>query len=316
MTTLSMDIHPQTPRDSVQSPPPSSVAVFLQYLTVEEEDQISQQFQGHRWRHNMQVMWSGVPRECAQRWADERKMQTLTTAMGPLMMTEHSLCLKSKKSPKRWSKYMKGASAVFALHISKGEKITVLSPPPPHRLHPSGLTNYQAIEEPILKGELGGDAVSRIEMAHPTVKGAENFCYQVWPVDETHTWVTKFGMLPLRKQCWRTVKSFTFPQACNASKMAVNHQSLAHGTDVRDIASQGTPKASDKGDQSSPEVVQSDRDNQWRIPEKVEFREVTTNKPKRGTNEGIVASKKKVKREKNMATMAKKQKVTKAKKVR
>jgi hypothetical protein len=50
--------------------------------------------------------------------------------------------------------------------------------------------------------------------------------------------------------------------------------------------------------------------------EKVEFREVTNNKPKRGTKEGTVASKKKAKREKNVATTAKKQKVTKAKKVK
>ena len=136
-------------------------------------------------------------------------------------------------------------------------------------------------------------------------------------INETHTWIAKFGMLPLRKQCWRTVKSFTFPQACNASKIAVNLQSLAHSTDVRGIARQSrTPKASDKGDQSSPEAVQSDQDDQWMNPEKVEFREVKNNKPKRGTKEGIVASKKKAKREKNVATTAKKQKVTKAKKVR
>jgi len=85
----------------------------------------------------------------------------------------------------------------------------MLSPPPPERFHPSGQTNYQAIEEPILKGEIGGSAVSRIEMVHPTVKGAENFCYQIWLVDETRTWITKFGMLALKKQCWRTVKLIT-----------------------------------------------------------------------------------------------------------
>jgi len=66
--------------------------------------------------------------------------------------------------------------------------------------------NYQAIKEPNLKGKIGGNAVLRIEMVHPTVKGAENFSYQIWPVEETRTWIAKLGMPTLRKRCWRTVK--------------------------------------------------------------------------------------------------------------
>ncbi|OJJ29603.1 hypothetical protein ASPWEDRAFT_81537, partial [Aspergillus wentii DTO 134E9] len=68
---------------------------------------------------------------------------------------------------------IKGASALFAWHICEGEEVTVLTPPPPCRFHPSGFTSYQVIEEPILKG------------AHPDVKGAEDFRYQIWPVDKT-----------------------------------------------------------------------------------------------------------------------------------
>jgi hypothetical protein len=64
-------------------------------------------------------------------------------------------------------------------YISRGEKVTVISPPPPERFHPSGQTNYQAIEEPIVKGMLGTSAISRIKMVHLTVKGAENFYYQI-----------------------------------------------------------------------------------------------------------------------------------------
>ncbi|KGQ00967.1 hypothetical protein PAAG_12340 [Paracoccidioides lutzii Pb01] len=48
-----------------------SVSEFPPYLTIEEEDQISQQFQRDTWGRNRQVMWSGVPRELAQEWADE-----------------------------------------------------------------------------------------------------------------------------------------------------------------------------------------------------------------------------------------------------
>ncbi|PVH67949.1 hypothetical protein DL98DRAFT_397851, partial [Cadophora sp. DSE1049] len=158
-----------------------------QYLTIEEELQIRQQFHS-TWRWNKQVMWSGIPRKYAQDWADKRDMATLTTAMGPLMTPEHPLCLRRHKSSVGWSKYIKGASAVFAWHILRGERVIVLSPPPPERFHPSGQTNYQAIEEPILKEEKEGGARLRLEMVHPIVEGAEDFIYQMWPVDQTNTW--------------------------------------------------------------------------------------------------------------------------------
>ena len=182
------------------------MAFFRQYLTEDEEAQIHQQFQGDIWRRNNQVLWSGILRSEAQRWADEHEMQTLTTAMGPLMDFSHRLCLREKKTDYKWSQYLKGASAIFAWYISRGEKVTVLSPPPPERFHPSGATSYQAIEEPIIRGKLEARAVSRIEMVHPTVKGAENIHYQIWPVDETTTWTAKFGESNVQKRCWRMVK--------------------------------------------------------------------------------------------------------------
>jgi hypothetical protein len=134
-------------------------------------------------------------------------MQTLTTAMGPLMDLSHPLCLRNQKSSDAWSKYIKGASAVFAWYISRGERVTVLSPAPPERFHPSGQTNYQAIEEPIVKGLLGTSTVSRIEMVHPTVKGAEDIYYQIWPVDNTITWTAIFRELNVQKRRWRIVKT-------------------------------------------------------------------------------------------------------------
>jgi hypothetical protein len=185
--------------------PPLLAAILSLYLTADEKEQINEQFQGQAWRRNGQVMWSGMLREEAQSWADERGMQTLTTAMGPLMMPNHPLCLKGTKTDKQWTSYVAGASAIFAWHISQGEMVIVLSPPPPERFHPSGLTNYQAIEEPILKGRLGGGAVSCIKMVHPAVKGAENFCYQIWPIDDTHTWTAHFGT-PRLARCWRDVR--------------------------------------------------------------------------------------------------------------
>ena len=147
------------------------------FLTCEEKAQICEMFERSRWHRNMQVLWSGIPREFAQRWANEREMQTLTTAMGNLMVSDHPNCLKLQKSSEQWSRYIKGASALFAQRISKGEVATVLLPPPPHTLHPSCCTSYQAIEEPIVKGMLRTGTVSRIEMVYLTVKGAENICY-------------------------------------------------------------------------------------------------------------------------------------------
>ena len=183
------------------------MALVPQYLRADEEAQIHRQFQGDTWRCNNQVLWSGILRHEAQRWADEHEMQTLTTAMGPLMDPEHPLCLQNQKSNNAWSKYLKGASAIFAWYISRGESVTVLSPPPPKRFHPSGQTSYQAIEEPIVKGMLGTNAISRIEMVHRTVKGAENTHYQIWPVDNTTTWTENFGDLDVPKRRWRMVKT-------------------------------------------------------------------------------------------------------------
>lgn len=183
----------------------SSILILLKYLTIEEETQIHQQFLGSEWRPNSQVLWSGVQREEAQTWADAHNMQTLTTAMGPLMDPENSLCLKPKKSKLGWSRYIKGASAVFAWCISKGEKVTVLTPPPPERFHPSGYTNYQSIEEPILKWAAKSRTL-RIEMVHPVVQGAGDFSYQIWPVDETATWAAVFEIETQKTYHWRRVK--------------------------------------------------------------------------------------------------------------
>lgn len=54
-------------------------------------------------------MWSGLDRQLVQSWADENEMQTLTTAMGLLMVHDQPHCMWSRKSNKQWSKYMKGA---------------------------------------------------------------------------------------------------------------------------------------------------------------------------------------------------------------
>ncbi|KAF3484278.1 uncharacterized protein GIQ15_03602 [Arthroderma uncinatum] len=139
-------------------------------------------------------------------------------------------------STDRWSKYMKGASAIFAYYISQGATVVVLTPPPPHKFNPSGRTNYQAIEEPILKGAFGGSAVSRIDMVHPTVRGAEDFSYQAWPADETYIWIADFGALAVKESRWRKARTVISLQVITGENGITLSQPTLQNTGVGDLA--------------------------------------------------------------------------------
>lgn len=115
--------------------------------------------------------------------------------MGPLMNVEQPSCLRKCESNKIGSKYIKGASAVSAWHILRGERVVALSHPPPEKFHPSGRTNYQAIEKPILKSKKADGVILVFETIHPAVNGAEDFVYQFWSVDKTSTWMERFGSI-------------------------------------------------------------------------------------------------------------------------
>lgn len=67
----------------------------------------------------------------------------------------------------------------------------------------AGLTNFQAIEAPILKWSMARSARLRIEMVHPNVKGAEDLYYQIWPIDETETWLATSRTAAFKKHSWR-----------------------------------------------------------------------------------------------------------------
>ncbi|TQW01486.1 hypothetical protein IF2G_11001 [Cordyceps javanica] len=152
-----------------------------------------------------QVLWTGMPRERAQKWADSHGMQTLTTAMGEYMNPRSQLCPQKKKTHAAWISYIHGASALFAIRISQGELVTLLSNPPPQRFHPKGNTSFQCIEGPIVTGVLGNRAVTRIEIVHPTVAAAYDFEYQIWPEDHAHTWLNIYGASHSQVH-WRQVK--------------------------------------------------------------------------------------------------------------
>ncbi|KAJ5100777.1 hypothetical protein N7456_007079 [Penicillium angulare] len=191
----------QTNRDMCSS---ASIEEFRRFLSAEEAVQICNQFHTSQWQQGCQIMWSGVPRDVVQHWADRNGMQTLTTAMGPLMDNTQPQCRRPQRPNKQWSRYMKGACAMFAYHIAQdGGVVTVLSPPPPHIYNPYGGSNYQTVEEPVLKGKMG-PKVARIDVVHPTVVGADEFRYQLWPHDQTRIWEERFGH-PAVDLHWRHV---------------------------------------------------------------------------------------------------------------
>ncbi|KAI9806306.1 MAG: hypothetical protein M1825_006421 [Sarcosagium campestre] len=53
--------------------------------------------------------------------------------------------------------------------------------------------------KPMLKGLQGDTPISQIDMVHLIVKGAENFRYQVGPIDEVHLWVERYSSCPMIK---------------------------------------------------------------------------------------------------------------------
>ncbi|KAM0282076.1 hypothetical protein ACHAPQ_009722, partial [Fusarium lateritium] len=175
------------------------------WLTGQEAKAILSQFR-KSCIPNRQVLWSGMLRETAQKWADAHDFQTLTTSLGPLLHPGDPDCPHGHKSQNQWSKYFHGASIVFAWFISQGDLVTVLSQPPPQRFHPSGQSFYQLYEEPIIKGKLGNRPVKRIVVAHPTIKLAINFTYEMWPDDKPSLWTEAFGM-PDIVIYWRKVKT-------------------------------------------------------------------------------------------------------------
>ncbi|TWU71292.1 hypothetical protein ED733_001728 [Metarhizium rileyi] len=186
----------------------STGKAILKFLTAEESEQIYNQLR-KACIPNKQVLWSGMPREVAQHWADKHGMQTLTTSMGPLMNESSPLCPRRRKSPHGWAKYIHGASVVFAWYIAGGDLVTVLSQPPPQRFNPSGGAYYQSIEEPVITGKLCERHVGKIMLVHPNVKGAEDFQYELWPDDHSSCWNEVFGKIP-RRYTWRHTK---VPQA-------------------------------------------------------------------------------------------------------
>jgi hypothetical protein len=185
--------------------PQSIREIFRHYITVEEEIEIRRQFDNTVRQAKGLVLWSGILRQDAETWAAERGLHTLAMAMGPLM--RHRCAGTAKTKYEMLMKYMRGASAVFTWYAARNQTVIALTPPPPERFHPSGGTNFQVAEVPVIIewARLYLEDV-RVMLLHPTVKGAEDSSYQIWPIDETEIWTAQFGRNCPKKIGWRRIK--------------------------------------------------------------------------------------------------------------
>jgi hypothetical protein len=181
------------------------ISLILKYMSVTEAIYLLRTFQEPQWSRNGQVLWSGVLPDVVQNWADDQEKQTLKQAMLPLTIWRQENGLRQSKI--RHSRYMKGASAIFAWRISQAYSCALVTPPPPEvRFNPAGMTNYQAIEEPVLRGAYGSATVVRIIMFHPDVVEARDVGYEFWPYDTFRSWLDLFAGFPYKSQPWRAVK--------------------------------------------------------------------------------------------------------------
>jgi hypothetical protein len=152
----------------------------LKYLTREEAAQIIERFKEIPQSYDRLVFWTGIPREWVQQWADDHGMLTLTSAMGPLMDRKDERCLRRIKKPKEWSKYIKGASVIFARYACRRGIVRLLTLPPSWAEFIRPRSTYRTIEEPILKGALGCCCAVEIHTVH-LLTTLEELEYQTWP---------------------------------------------------------------------------------------------------------------------------------------
>jgi hypothetical protein len=152
----------------------------LKYLTREEAEQIIEHFKEIPQTYDRLVFWTGIPREWVQQWADEHGMLTLTSAMGPLMDRKDPRCLRRFKELEEWSKYIKGASRIFARYACKRGIVRVLTLPPSWADLIRPESTYRNIEEPVLKGISGCCCAIQINTVH-LLTTLEELEYQTWP---------------------------------------------------------------------------------------------------------------------------------------
>jgi hypothetical protein len=118
--------------------------------------------------------------------------------MGPLMDRKDQRCLRRIKKPRQWSKYIKGASVIFARYACRRGIVRVLTLPPSWAEFIRPRSTYRTLEEPILKGASGCCCAVEIHTVH-LLTTFEELEYQTWPENR----------IPDRLSC-RDTSSFSF----------------------------------------------------------------------------------------------------------
>lgn len=247
---------------------------YLEYLTIAEAGQIRQQFQKAQDAPGKLVLWTDMPHEWAQDWADAHNMQTLTTMMGCLMDKNHPSCLRAKKSKKEWQRYIKGASGLFADLARRNGTVTVLTSPPgvsPHRL----CSTYKSLEEPIVKGDFGGPKASQINYVHPMVVGAECFEYQAWPTDKSLEWIRVYGQNSKLKHLCKNFKTKHNEVNCSKKRFVktppqkLGEDTVSNGITMSPLATEPMTRNELSKEKQSPPLRSFQAPSHWKPMEKV-----------------------------------------------
>ncbi|KAK5673990.1 hypothetical protein LTS10_013249 [Elasticomyces elasticus] len=173
------------------------------YLCQNEITQLNQVFEISLQHDSALVFWTGISPDLAKGWAHRNDLRTLTMAMGSLYTDNKR---RSQRSTKSWSKYMKGASWVFAQHACHDRCAIVLTNAPPNVYSTREHSNYCEIEEPILKGLEADRHAVQIDYVHPTVPGAKFFRYQIWPDNRSSDWLTFIESIAIKQIVNKTVR--------------------------------------------------------------------------------------------------------------
>jgi hypothetical protein len=208
----------------------------LDYFSPEELARLDKRFDYALRDAKCLVFWTGLSLGLAQRWADQHELQTLTIAMGSLFSDRNVGGARYGKSSKAWSKYMRGASGRFAEYACRdGRRAIILTKPPPDIYSTRKWSNYRHLEEPILKGALGGSGAVRIDYVHPTIEGATSFQYQIWPLNRSSEWYTFFKTLLPQGPITRDVSDITakgevvvWTDLIRGVVVQMKHDELAH----------------------------------------------------------------------------------------
>lgn len=156
---------------------------LLCYFRQDERVELDRVFTATLENNSALVFQTGISLDLAKTQAGKNNLKTLTIAIGALYSDQSAASLRSRKTTKLQSSFIKGASGLFAQHTCYSRRAIVLTNPPPNTYSTRLRSNYRDIEEPILKGVGCKVHTIRIDYAYPTVPSAELFVYQTQPED-------------------------------------------------------------------------------------------------------------------------------------